>query len=531
METLLLAIFLTFTIATILNIVLKRWEVSPIIGYILTGTMISYLFGFNGLPGHVLEVIGEFGVVLLLFAIGLELGLEKIRKMREILLVNGLLQVMLSVLVIFLVAYHLFGLDASTALVAALAFALSSTAIVLTHLKRSKDILTPYGQRSMGILIFQDLAVIPILLLITFLSPQESVMAEVIVKTILAAVVVVALMFTIGKWIVTILLRHAAQTRLEELFLGAVFAVVIGASLMAHSVGFTFSLGAFIAGMLIADTDYRVKVESDIASYKDLLLGIFFFGVGTRIDLLFFFQNLHKIAAILLLVMLFKASVIYLIIQRTADKNTSAKTALALAQVGEFSFALFALAQSEGLLSAQHASFLILVSTLSMIATPFILSHIYTLSSYFEKEFYESDVITPIEREGHIVVTGFATLGMIVASELKRASVPFVIISDNLQHVLRARRLGHMAYFGHLYKEPVLESLQVDRAKAVIVTVTDEQEKQLIVEAVRSFTPHPQIVMRISHFDEHLDKKGIVNLTYVDASSAVAGMLIKRALK
>ncbi|MDP2079286.1 MAG: cation:proton antiporter, partial [Sulfuricurvum sp.] len=170
MENLLLSIFLTITIATVLNIILKKFGISHIIGYIATGTIISTLFGFNGIANDSLDLIGEFGIVFLMFTIGLELSLEKIKKMKEILLTNGLLQVILSVFVIFILSYYLFRLNFNTSLIISLAFSLSSTAIVLTYLKDSKDIHTPYGQKSMGILIFQDLAVIPILLLITFLS-------------------------------------------------------------------------------------------------------------------------------------------------------------------------------------------------------------------------------------------------------------------------------------------------------------------------------------------------------------------------
>ena len=180
MENLLLVIFLTIAIATVLNIFLKKLEISPIIGYILTGTIISDIFGFNGLNITSLELIGEFGIVFLMFTIGLELSFNKIKKMKDILLTNGLLQVLFSVIVIFLLSFYIFKLDFNTALIIALAFSLSSTAIVLTYLKKSKDILTPYGQKSMGILIFQDLAVIPILLLITFLSNEHLSISEIL---------------------------------------------------------------------------------------------------------------------------------------------------------------------------------------------------------------------------------------------------------------------------------------------------------------------------------------------------------------
>ncbi|MGZ8547672.1 MAG: cation:proton antiporter domain-containing protein, partial [Sulfuricurvum sp.] len=502
-----------------------------IIGYIATGTIVSTLFGFNGSANDSLDLIGEFGIVFLMFTIGLELSLEKIKKMKDILLTNGILQVVFSVVVIFVLSHFLFHQSFNTSLIISLAFSLSSTAIVLTYLKESKDIHTPYGQKSMGILIFQDLAVIPILLLITFLSNDTLSLGEVLVKTVLSALFVVIFMFTIGDKIVNALLQFSAKTELEELFLGSVFSILIGTSLLAHSMGFTYSLGAFIAGMIIADTRFNIKVESDIASYKDLLLGAFFFGVGTKINMFYFLENIHIITLIFVFAMLFKAVVIYAIIRRNSDKNTSAKTALALAQIGEFSFAIFALAGAEKLISSEMASFLILVSVISMILTPFIIGNIYKLSSYFEKEFYESDVITPIERKDHIIVAGFAMLGKIVAASLQSQEANFIIISDNLKHVLHARKLGYMAYFGHLNKLPVLESLMVKEAKAIIITMSSEQNRRLISEAILNYNKEANIIVKIDSAEERKSMRDLPELGFVDASFEVADLLVKHALK
>jgi CPA2 family monovalent cation:H+ antiporter-2 len=531
MQNLLLAIFLTIAIATIINIILKRFGISHIIGYILTGTFISYTFGFNGLSIDSLDLIGEFGIVFLMFTIGLELSLGKIKKMKDILLTNGLLQVLLSVGVIFLLSFYLFKLDFNTSIIISLAFSLSSTAIVLTYLKSSKDILTPYGQKSMGILIFQDLAVIPILLLISFLSNSDLSIGEVLIQTTISAILVLAFMFTIGEKIVEALLRFSAKTQIEELFLGSVFSIVIGASLLAHYMGFTYSLGAFIAGMIIADTKYNVKVESDILSYKNLLLGVFFFSVGTKIDVIYFLQNIHIIFSIFILVMLFKAIIIYAIIRRNSDKNTSAKTALALAQIGEFSFAIFALAGSQGLLSQDMASFLILVSVVSMILTPFVLNNIYKFSSYFEKEFFESDVIEPIGLKNHVIVAGFSVLGRKVAADLKEREAEFIIISDNLKHVLLARKVGYMAYFGHINKLPVLESLAVDEAKGIIITMSNEHNRRLISEDILNFYKDAKIIIKIDSVEDRKSMKDLPELEFVDASFEISKLLVNHVLK
>jgi len=535
METLLLAIFATIFIATILNIIFKKYNISHIIGYIFTGTIISYLFDFNTMKIDSLELVAEFGIVFLMFTIGLELSFEKIKKMKEILLINGALQLLLSVLLFFPLAFYAFKFDVTTSIVIALAFSLSSTAIVLPYLKESKDIYTPYGKKSVGILIFQDLSVIPILLLITFLSYGETgtdvSIIEVIGKTLLALVFIVLFIRYVGGKIVDALLKFAATTHIEEIFLGAIFAIVLGMAVLMHTIGFTYSLGAFIAGVLIADTKYVIKVESDILSYKDLLLSIFFFSVGTKIDIVFLFSNLHLVLLIFALVTLIKIGVIYLIIKRKSDTNTSMKTALALAQVGGFSFVVFDLAASNHLITHDMANFLFLVTFVSMVVTPFVLNNIYKLSSFFEKEFYESDVITPIDKKNHIIIVGFGTLGRAVAKELYSKEIDFIIISDNLQHVLLARRISFLAYFGHLNKRPVMESLKVEESSSIVITVQDEHTKELIREAVTEYYSQANIIIKVDTDEERYHFEKEKNIEFIDSNYELSSRLVELSLK
>lgn len=535
METLLLAIFATIFIATLLNIVFKKQNISHILGYIFTGTIISYLFDFNGLKIDSLDLVGEFGIVFLMFTIGLELSFDKIKKMKETLLINGALQLLFSVLLFFPVAYYAFDLNFASSLMIALAFSLSSTAIVLPYLKESKDIYTPYGKKSVGILIFQDLSVIPILLLITFLSYGEAG-AEmpiwgVMLKTVLALVFIGIFIHYIGDKIVDSMLKFAADTRLEEIFLGAIFTIVLGMSELTHAIGFTYSLGAFIAGVLIADTKYAIKVESDILSYKDLLLSIFFFSVGTKIDMVYLLSNLPKVVLIFMLITVLKVFIIYFIIKRKSDTNTSMKTALALAQVGAFSFVVFDLSAAHHIISHAMANFLFLVTFLSMIVTPFVLNNIYKLSSYFQKEFFEADVITPIDKKSHIIIVGFSTLGRAVAKELHAKNIDFIIISDNLQHVLLARRINFMAYFGHLNKRPVMESLKVEESSSIIITVQSEHTKELISHAVTAYYHDANIIMKVDTDEERHHFEDVRNIHYIDSNYELSSRLVELSLR
>ena len=532
MDSILVIIFISLAIASILNIILKKFSVSHIIGYIITGTIISNIFHFNGSEDlKSLELIGEFGIVFLMFTIGLELSFSKLKKMKEIILLNGFIQVAISSGIIFTISYYLFNIDSTPSIIIALAFSLSSTAIILTYLKKSKDILTPYGGKSVAILVFQDLAVIPILLLISFLANDTLSVTDVLMNTALSATLVIVFMFTLGKKIIEWLLHFSSTARSEELFLASVLTIVVGASLLAHKMGFTYSLGSFIAGMIIAETTYHVKVESDIASYKDLLLGAFFFSIGTKIDIFYFLSNLHFVLAILVFTLLIKALIIYFLIRKKSNKSDSIKVAIALCQVGEFSFAIFSLAITEKIISPELGSFLILVTVSSMIVTPFMVNNIYKIASLFVVEFFESDKIAPIKVTNHTVICGFSTLGRLVAKELQKKGLPFLIISDNLQHVLVARKRGYMAYFGHLEKLPVLESLKIDQSSSIIVTVSTIRNKKTICEAVLNYYPEANLVVRINTLEEKNTLTGLRINSFVHAQYQTAVLLVKKSLR
>jgi CPA2 family monovalent cation:H+ antiporter-2 len=233
---------------------------------------------------------------------------------------------------------------------------------------------------------------------------------------------------------------------------------------------------------------------------------------------------------IFIAVMLIKGLVVYTLIRRKSDKSTAVKSALALCQVGEFSFAIFALASSNNIISHEIASFLILVSVLSMILTPFIVNNIYRLASYVVVEFYESDKITPIAAKNHVVICGFSVLGRVIAKDLSDRKIPFVIISDDLRHVLQGRKLGYMAYFGHLDKLPVLESLKVDEASSVIITVNDMHKKRLICEAVLKFYSAANILLKIESVDEKIQLKDLNIKKFIHAHIEVGRLLVHEAM-
>ena len=533
MEHTLLYIIAALGISIVLNIFLKKLGISQIIGYIFTGTIIVYAFNLREAGhSHELEMIGEFGIVFLMFTIGLEISLAKMGNMKKEIFANGFMQVGFTAIVVYLLAHYLFALDTKSALMVSLAFSLSSTAVVLSYLKSSKEIYTPYGQNATGILIFQDIAVIPILILIGFLTNEGDESVYVILwHTLSSAFLVVGILFILGKRVVAWLLHFSASSELEELFMGSVLFIVVGASLFAYYMGFTYSLGAFVAGMIIAETKYHHKVESDIAPFKDILLGTFFVVVGMKVDVALFIDNIALIIGIFLLVLLMKTTVMFLTLRLTSTSATSLKTALSLSQVGEFSFVIFAVAASGGILDEQLASLLVLIVIFSMVVTPFVIPHV---NEVVDKFIREKDVTTDMSalstRENHVIVCGYSYVGKFVSQHLDELDVPYIIVDNSNKHVKEALHDNQEVYLGDVSKSSILDALHIESAAAIIVTLDNFDKKRLICEAVLKHSKNANLIVKVASLQEKEHLQDLPITTIVDAKVEVARILVERMI-
>ena len=521
-------------ISIVINILLKKIGISQIIGYILTGTIVAYLFDLREAGhSHELELVGEFGIVFLMFTIGLEISLRRMGTMKKEIFGNGVMQVGFTSIVVYTIAHYLFGLDESSALIVSLAFSLSSTAVVLSYLKASKEIYTPYGQNATGILIFQDIAVIPILILIGFLTNEanESV-ATILLHTLESAFIVIVILFVFGKHIVTWLLHFSASSELDELFMGSVLFIVMGASLFASYMGFTYSLGAFVVGMIIAETKYHHKVEADIAPFKDILLGTFFVVVGMKIDVMMFLDNIVLIVALFLFVLVVKTAIMFSFLRFSNNATTSLKTALALSQVGEFSFVIFAVASQGGLMENSLTSLLVLVVIFSMMVTPFFIPHInsFVEKILHEKEIEASDFSALTGRKDHVIVCGYSVVGKFVTQYLQELDAPFVIVDNSNKHVREALNDEHEAYLGDASKSAILDALNIDKAAAIIVTLDNMDKKRLICEAVLKQSKNANLIVKVVSLEEKERLADLDITCIVDGKVEVARVLVERML-
>ncbi|MDR2904984.1 MAG: cation:proton antiporter [Helicobacteraceae bacterium] len=536
MDSLLIVVVCTTFLAVVLNIRLKKLDITPVIGYIASGAIVSQIFAISG-EHHTLDQIGEFGIVFLMFTIGLEFSLSYLRAMRRELFLFGVLQITLTAIVFSVIAIAAFDVEAKAAVVFACALAMSSTAIVLKILKERGEIGKPFGKQVLGILIFQDIAVIPVLLMVTLFSQPNADPVTLILKIAASGAIVLILLSTFGKFFITKLLEKANETQTHEIFIGAVLLIVVATALLAHQFGFSYSLGALIAGILIAKTRYKYQVEADLAPFRDLLLGVFFVTVGLQIDLSLFATHFISIFAIVIGVMLMKALVIYAFARFLGEKSAALRTSIALMQMGEFGFAIFAIASQAGILPDKTLlAQLSLAVAISMVLTPFILKNLEKIARIFERgatvtETNVGDFVSA-EVKGHIIVVGYGfTIGRQIAQLLKEREIPYICIEEQYKKVEEGSERGHAVILGNAAQRAILERTGVKNAAAVIVTFDKEEDIRLIAEAVHEANPDVAIVVKSNQamsptfFDE------ISFAMFVDEHREAALLMISRALK
>lgn len=511
----------TIFISLVINIILKKFHLPTIIGYIVTGTIIAYSFGLhNAVHNHALKEIAEFGVVFLMFTIGLEFSIEHLKKMKYEVFVAGLMQVIITVLAVYLISFYIFDITQKVSFIISLAIALSSTAIVLKTFNESGDINKRHGQRSLGILIMQDIAVIPILLIIGFMSNDSSDnISFVLFEMALSATLLLVLLWLFGKYLLEPFFTQIIKTNSDELFIGSILFLAIGASYLAHALGFSYSLGAFVAGMLIAETKYRHQVEADLIPFRDILLGIFFITVGMQIDFAIIFSYIHIILALLLGAMILKFIIIYLIVKLRDDKRVSLKTALTLVQIGEFSLALLELARTNDLIGPPHGQILIVTIVISMILTPIILKN---LSSITDKIIKNNSVAMDNigehkDLKHQTVILGFGEFGRNVARHLKENNEKYIAIDNNIDTFYKANSNNEPIIFGNASNKKILDSLNIKDSKNVIVAIDNPKKLYSTCENLLKIVEQNKIIVKVQRRSEKelIEELGIHNI-YVE---------------
>lgn len=507
----------TLFISLVANIILKKFHLPTIIGYIVTGTIIAYGFNLHdAVHNHDLKEIAEFGVVFLMFTIGLEFSIEHLKKMRNEVFVAGTLQIVISAAIVYLTAYYIFDIQQQVSFVISLAIALSSTAIVLKTFNETGEINKRYGQRSLGILIMQDIAVIPILLIIGFMSSADADIGSLLIRMFVSAVILLALLWVIGKYLLEPFFNAIIKTNSDEIFIGSILFLAIGASYLAHALGFSYSLGAFIAGMLISETKYKHQVEADLIPFRDILLGIFFITVGMQINFSVIFEYIHIIFLLLVSVMIVKFLIIYAIVRVNENKKTALKTALSLVQIGEFSLALLELARSNDLIGPPYGQVMIVTIVISMILTPVILKNLTAIVDRINKQNDESNEVEDIAKEvsSHTIIIGFGEFGQNVAKVLKSESFPYIAIENNLDTYHKLKPLNEPVIFGNAVKKEIIVHANVKEAKNIVVAIDNPKKQHQVCLNLLKYIPADSIIVKVHTKveKEELEHIGLKNI-------------------
>jgi CPA2 family monovalent cation:H+ antiporter-2 len=483
---------LTIFISLILNILLAKFNIPTIIGYIATGIIISQAFAMHKNNIDTLSHISELGIVFMMFMIGLEFSFRYLLKMKKEVFLYGFLQVFITGS-IFSFALVNIGFKLHTALILGYTLSLSSTAIVVKMLNVSGDINRQYGRKALGILIFQDIAVIPIMLMVEMFSNDGANLTQQLIKIGISAVVLIVAMYFIGRFVFENILTWVSKLQNEELFISSILFIVLSSSYFAHIAGFSYSLGAFLAGVLIAETHFKYQIETDIAPFRDLLLGLFFITVGMHIEPLFIVKNIDKVLIVLALLMAIKAVIIYATLRFESQHRTSLKVALSLMQVGEFALAVFELSKTKGLLDNNSAQILSAAVVLSMILTPFILSNLKTIVDKLSKS-KELDISVTKDYKNHVIVVGFSTLGQKVATKLEKMGVDFVVVEQDYNLVQIGLKRGIDIYMANGAKKEILNKLNIKDACSTVVAISNFKKKRHVCDILNSYDFHINIV-------------------------------------
>jgi monovalent cation:proton antiporter-2 (CPA2) family protein len=478
----------------------KYLRIGTVLGYLLVGVLIGpYGVGFVYSVYEVTSILhfAEFGVVLLLFLIGLELRPKRLWALRASIFGLGGAQVGFTALVLAAIAL-MFGLAWPTALFAGLALSLSSTAFALQILEEKGELTLRHGRLAFAVLLFQDLAAIPLIALTPlFAVSVRGAGQQMELFAALKAIGVIVLVVVVGRYLLDGVIRIVARTRVKEAMTASALLTVIGVTLVMEKAGLSASLGAFIAGVLLADSDYRHEIEADIAPFEGLLLGLFFTAIGMSLNLALIIERPLLVIAVVVGLLAVKCGILFALGRRAGLENAPARRfALAISQGGEFAFVLFGAGLTAGVLEQPIADVLSVAVTLSMAATPLLLLIDGVLAPKV-KSSREFDTLP--QNDGHVVIAGFGRVGQIVARILLAKKIPFTALDSDPEHVDGVRKFGARIFYGDASRPEILDAAQTDKARAFVLAIDNVEASLRTAAMVKQRYPHVPIYARSRH--------------------------------
>lgn len=500
-----------FGVSATVVFILHKLRVPSIVGFLIAGVFLGP-HGFKFVQEvREVELLAEIGVILLLFTIGLEISLKNLKRIRSAVLGGGFSQVLTTLLVTAAIAYP-FLRKLNESLFAGFLVALSSTAIVMKMLLDRAEMDSPHGRLSMGILIFQDLCVVPLMLLIPMLAGHQGSFFELLWTMVKSATILFIVIFS-ARWLVPNVLHQIVHTRSRELFVITVILLCLGTALLTSKLGLSLALGAFLAGLVISESEYAYQAISDILPFKDSFNGLFFISVGMLMDLRFLSQHPLLILFTVVFILLLKTSTgLFSVHILGHPVRVSLQTGLHLAQIGEFSFVLATTGKSAGLITESLYQLFLSSSVLTMLLTPFIVQFSPNISIWIsskrllerldrmrkraEREGF------PAKKEGHVIIVGFGLNGRNLAEVLKETSVPYVVLELNNHTVLEMRQKGEPIFYGDGTSLEILHKLGIEAARLLVIVISDPASTRRIVQMARKSNPRLYIIVRTRYLTE-----------------------------
>jgi monovalent cation:H+ antiporter-2, CPA2 family len=506
--------------AVVVVAIFRRFHLSPVLGYFVAGAAIGEYGWFSFVKSADTEVFGELGIVFLLFAIGLELTFERLKSMRVQVFGFGGLQFLLTFLAIFGCLYFV-GISIKTALVISGGFALSSTAIVLQVVSEERKQSTQVGRLSLAVLLMQDLAVVPLLVLVPLLaSGGEQSIVPLLTSVMFKAIFVLISIFILGRLLLRPIFRviNYTSSKNNELFIATTLLIVLASAWATEVMGLSLALGAFMAGLLIAETEFHLQAEESINPFKGLFLGLFFMTVGMSFNFTLVLQEWHTIIIISFLLIFAKALIVIALgALFRFNWGTAIHAGLLLSQGGEFAFILFKLASRQGIIPSHTSEILMVVVTVTMALTP-LLSIVGNLIAEHldkkEKMNYQDVNKDVSDLYNHVVVVGFGKVGKMVARLLEAEKVNYIAIDINPNHVIHERKDGFPVYLGDGSNVDILDSVGLKRSKSVIITINNEVTLKRCSKVIRDHMPDIPVIVRAKDlgYERELYKVGVTTI-------------------
>ncbi|MFZ1290805.1 MAG: cation:proton antiporter [Melioribacteraceae bacterium] len=498
--SLLFDIITLLSLAILIILIASKLKIPVLIGFLLTGILIGP--SAFSLVSNIsdIEILAEVGIILLMFTIGLEFSIEKINQMKKDFVLFGGLQVLVTWIILALICYSL-GLNISQSIFIGFAISLSSTAILLKYLKDSDKLSTPSGIKITGILLFQDAALIPFLILMPVFTSTSEISLS-LFYDVLISIGSIIMLFLVSKFFIPKLFCIIINLRLAELFIVTVFVIIFGISFAAYKLGASLAMGAFIAGVSISDTEHAHQVNTELIPSRNLFNSIFFISIGMFIDLSFIKINFIEIFATTFALILIKGIIVLAIFIFLKNNLSSGLfTALGLAHIGEFSFILLRLSSNGNLFSDYVYQLLLSSSVLSMFFIPLLIKVGENLSTKTNlKTKLETSDSTKIPKlKNHTIIAGFGVNGKNISNVLKLIGIPFSIIEANPQTVTKFKKLKYPIYYGELDRKENLISMGINDAALLVIAISDIDATKRSIKIAKSINKNIKIIARANY--------------------------------